>query len=58
MGAFSMDVGEVRAATGADFESFKHLAESEEGWQQRYNKNGTRVFTKLSDESRVKIIKV
>lgn len=54
----SMQVGEVRAARAEDFEHFRRLAESVDGWNLQYDKQGTKVFSKVKDGSTVRLIKV
>lgn len=54
----SMQVGEVRPARAEDFEHFRRLAESVDGWNLHYDKQGTKVFCKVKDGSTVRLIKV
>lgn len=53
-----MQVGEVRPARAEDFEHFRRLAESVDGWNLQYDKQGTKVFSKVKDGSTVRLIKV
>ncbi|KAM7444739.1 START domain-containing protein 10 [Porites harrisoni] len=53
-----MQVGEVRAARAEDFEHFRRLAESVDGWNLQYDKQGTKVFSKVKDGSTVRLIKL
>lgn len=54
----SMQVGEVRPARAEDFEHFRRLAESVDGWNLQFDKQGTKVFSKVKDGSTVRLIKV
>lgn len=54
----SMQVGEVRSAKADDFEHFRRLAESVDGWNLHYDKQGTKVFCKVKDGSTIRLIKV
>ena len=54
----SMQVGEVRVARAEDFEHFRRLAESTDGWNSQYDKQGTRVYSRVKDGSTVRLIKV
>lgn len=53
-----MQVGEVRPAKADDFEHFRRLAESIDGWNLQYDKQGTKVFSKVKDGSTIRLIKV
>lgn len=53
-----MQVGEVRTARAEDFEHFRRLAESVDGWNLQFDKQGTKVFSKVKDGSTVRLIKV
>lgn len=53
-----MQLGEVRAAKADDFEHFRRLAESEDGWNLQYDKQGTKVYSKVKEGSTVRLIKV
>ena len=53
-----MQVGEVRPAKAEDFEHFRRLAESVDGWNLHYDKQGTKVFCKVIDGSTIRLIKV
>ncbi|XP_031550951.1 START domain-containing protein 10-like [Actinia tenebrosa] len=54
----SMKVGEVRVAKAEDFEQFKRLAESTEKWSLLYDKHGIKVFSKFTEGTSVKMMKV
>lgn len=54
----SMQLGEVRAAKAGDFEHFRRLADSVEGWNLQYDKQGTKVYSKVKEGSTVRLIKV
>ena len=53
-----MQLGEVRAAKAGDFEHFRRLAESVDGWNLQYDKQETKVYTKVKEGSTVRLIKV
>ena len=56
-----MQVGEVRPAKADDFTHFRRLAESVDGWNLHYDKQGTKVFCKAKDgspNSTIRLIKV
>ncbi|EDO39000.1 predicted protein, partial [Nematostella vectensis] len=53
-----MQVGEVRVAKAEDFEQFRRLSESAEKWALQYDRCGTKVYSKITDASTVKMIKV
>ncbi|XP_033097324.1 START domain-containing protein 10-like [Anneissia japonica] len=46
-----MAVGEVKYPEDEDFQVFRNLADSVDGWTEKYNKNGTKVWAKNSDTS-------
>lgn len=54
----SMKVGEVRVAKAEDFEQFRRLAESTEKWSLLYDKHGIKVFSKFTEGTSVKMMKV
>lgn len=54
----SMQLGEVRAAKADDFDHFRRLAESVDGWNLQYDKQGTKVYSKVKEGSTVRLIKV
>ena len=54
----SMQLGEVRTAKAGDFEHFRRLADSVEGWNLQYDKQGTKVYSKVKEGSTVRLIKV
>lgn len=54
----SMQVGEVRTARQEDFAKFRLLADSLDGWTLQYDKQKTQVYSKLTEESSIKMIKV
>lgn len=54
----SMQVGEVRVAKAEDFETFRRLVDQSEDWTLQYDKHGTKVYTRITDGSNVKMIKV
>ena len=54
----SMKVGEVRVAKAEDFEQFRRLAESTEKWSVLYDKHGIKVFSKFTEGTSVKMMKV
>ena len=51
-------VGEIRLPRDEDFEYVASLADDNEGWTQKYNKNGLSVWTKNTQDSQVKVLKV
>lgn len=53
-----MQLGEVRAAKADDFDHFRRLAESVDGWNLQYDKQGTKVYSKVKEGSTVRLIKV
>ncbi|KAL9974023.1 hypothetical protein ACROYT_G020552 [Oculina patagonica] len=53
-----MQLGEVRAAKADDFEHFRRLAESVDGWNLQYDKQDTKVYSKTKEGSTVRLIKV
>ena len=55
---FSMQLGEVRAAKADDFEHFRRLADSVDGWNLQYDKQGTKVYSKIKEGSTIRLIKV
>ena len=54
----AMEVGEVRIAEDRDFSELKRMCTCHEGWKQEYAKNGITVWTKITDVSDFKMIKV
>jgi hypothetical protein len=54
----SMKVGEVRVAKAEDFEQFRRLAESTEKWSLLYDKHGIKVYSKFTEGTSVKMMKV
>lgn len=53
-----MDVGEVRIADDRDFECLKNLADKHDGWNVEYKKRDTTVWTKSTDQTLFKMIKL
>lgn len=53
-----MQLGEVRSAKAGDFEHFRRLADSVDGWNLQYDKQGTKVYSKVKEGSTVRLIKV
>ena len=53
-----MQVGEVRVAKAEDFEKFERLVDQREGWTLQYNKHATEVYTRITEGSNIKMIKV
>ncbi|XP_047126979.1 START domain-containing protein 10 isoform X1 [Hydra vulgaris] len=51
-------INEVRLSNDEDFEMFRTLATSTDEWIIKYNKNDIKVYTKWTDDSRIKLIKV
>lgn len=53
-----LQLGEIRAATDADFEYFVRLAENHENWIKKLDKNGLIVWQKETGHSTIKMAKV
>lgn len=53
-----MNVNEVKLSTDEDFDKFYSLIHEEDNWVVKYNKNNTKVCSKWTDASRIKMIKV
>nr|XP_037277468.1 START domain-containing protein 10-like [Rhipicephalus microplus] len=53
-----MDVGEVRIADDRDFERLKVLADKHDGWKVEYKKKDTTVWTKSTQQTEFKMIKL
>uniref|UniRef100_L7M4M5 START domain-containing protein 10 n=1 Tax=Rhipicephalus pulchellus TaxID=72859 RepID=L7M4M5_RHIPC len=53
-----MDVGEVRIADDRDFERLKALADKHDGWKVEYKKKDTTVWTKSTQQTEFKMIKL
>ncbi|XP_076362899.1 START domain-containing protein 10-like [Tachypleus tridentatus] len=53
-----MDVGEVRVADDRDFEKLITLIDENEGWKMVYRKNSTTVWTKSTQQTSFKMIKI
>ena len=51
-------LGEIRLPTDEDFEYVAALADDYEGWTQKYNKNRISVWTRNTQGSEVKVVKV
>lgn len=54
----TMDIGEVRVAEDKDFEQLKKLIDLEDGWKLEYRKRMTQVWTKSTQQTNLKIIKL
>ena len=57
-GASFFDIGEIRVARDSDYDYFRYLVESREGWIEKHNKNGVTVWLKTNDKSPIKMAKV
>lgn len=53
-----MDVGEVRIADDRDFERLKALTDKHDGWKVEYKKKDTTVWTKSTQQTEFKMIKL
>ncbi|KAG0428379.1 hypothetical protein HPB47_024629 [Ixodes persulcatus] len=53
-----MDVGEVRVADDGDFERLKNLTDEHDGWKVEYEKRDTKVWTKSTEQTQFKMIKL
>ena len=53
-----IELGEIRAATDADFDYFVRLAECHESWIKKLDKNGLTVWQKETGHSTIKMAKV
>ncbi|XP_064482110.1 START domain-containing protein 10-like [Ornithodoros turicata] len=53
-----MDVGEVRVADDRDFEQLKRLTDKHEGWKVEYSKRQTTVWTRPTEQTAFKMIKL
>lgn len=53
-----LQVNEIRSATDSDFEYFMRLAEEEDGWLKKLDKNGITIWQKETGESPIKMAKV
>ncbi len=51
-------LGEIRVATERDFEHFIHIADSNEGWIKKVEKNGFTIYQRECDNSMIKMAKV
>lgn len=52
------ELGEIRPAHDSDFEYFIKLAEGDEGWVQKYDKNGLTVWNKDTKHTSIRMLKV
>ncbi|ELU12780.1 hypothetical protein CAPTEDRAFT_102229 [Capitella teleta] len=53
-----MEVGEVRIAEDRDYSELKRMCTCHDGWKQEYQKNGITVWTKMTEVSEFKMVKV
>ncbi|CAN8012153.1 unnamed protein product [Ixodes pacificus] len=53
-----MDVGEVRVADDGDFERLRNLTDEHDGWKVEYEKRDTKVWTKGTEQTQFKMIKL
>lgn len=53
-----MEIGEVRIAEDRDFEKLKNLIDVQDGWKLEYKKDPTLVWTKTTELTNIKIIKL
>lgn len=54
-----MDLSDtVYPADDKDFEDFKNMCESDQGWLVGYNKKNLKVCTKFQAKSNIKLLKV
>lgn len=53
-----MKLGEVRVADDSDFVKLRNLCENHNDWKVEYDKNHTTVWSRTSDLSDFKMIKV
>ena len=51
-------LGEIRLAKDSDFQHFRELADSNDGWTQKLDKNGLVVWSKETQSSSIKMMKV
>ena len=51
-------LGEIRVATEKDCEHFMHIADSNDGWIRKVEKNGFTIYQRECDNSMVKMAKV
>jgi len=51
-------LGEIRLAKDSDFQHFRQLADGNDGWTQKLDKNGLVVWSKETQDSSIKMMKV